>query len=214
MKFYELLENDEQTGQWRLGKVSDQKGKTLLLDSGSALRRKGALNAVIAKRGVAHDYCFTTYNVPVARAPLAAAIAVVAGSDLQRLPLTIAGHHGFEALNAVRVVPCLDEERSQIKPMTELELTEQRRLGLRDTFRLVGDFCIDGARVPEDAHFFRPKGLEGVLVVSESVKNAIVATDAFGPMFSFVGARTAPKTPPKVRKRVRTTARGLGSGGR
>ncbi len=211
MKFYELIEDDEQTGQWRLGKVSDQKGKTVLLDSGSALRRKGPLNAVIAEKGEAHDYSITTYNVPVARVPLAAAVAAVAGSDLQRLPLNIAGYHGFEALNALRVVPCLDEDRSQIKPMTELELTEQRRLGLRDTFRLVGDFCIDGARVPEDAHFFRPKGLEGVLVVSESVKNAIVATGAFGPMFSFVGERTAPKAATKVRKRVRTTARGLGS---
>jgi len=33
VKFYELIEDDEQTGQWRLGKVSDQNGKTVLLDS-------------------------------------------------------------------------------------------------------------------------------------------------------------------------------------
>jgi hypothetical protein len=206
VKFYELSEDGDLTGQWRLGKLSDETGKAVLLDGGRALRRKGALNAVIAEKGEPLDYCLTTYNIPVARAPLAAAVAAVAGSDLQRLPLAIAAHPGFEALNAVRVVSCLDEEKSQVEPMTERELAEQRRLGLRDTFRLLGDYCIHGASVPDDAHFFRPEGLEGVLIVSESVRDVIAATGAIGPRFTLVGQRASPKARPKVRSSRTTPA--------
>src|SRR5438128_781296 len=110
MKFFRLLDDVHVNGRWHLGNVFQPGGDSSLeLWNGVAMKLATPLKAEIDRVGKALDFCLTSFAVPVAKRKLGEAIDAIAGSDLQRFPLEIHGHQGFEVLNCVRVIKCLNE---------------------------------------------------------------------------------------------------------
>ena len=83
-----------------------------MLDCGRPLTGQKLTAKIVGYDSEPLDFCKAILSGTVVRTSLAEAIAVVAGSDVQRIPLTIEGHYGFEILNTLRIVDCIDEAQS------------------------------------------------------------------------------------------------------
>jgi hypothetical protein len=115
------------------------------------------------------DFTITAFGVPIVSSKVAAAIESQAGGDVQRVPAAIKGHFGFEALNVLRIVECIDESKSEFQKWTERD-NRPDRLG---HYRSVTKLRLDTTRISESDHIFRLAGWEVTLVVSEKLKQVI-----------------------------------------
>jgi hypothetical protein len=79
---------------------------------------------------------------------------------------------GFEVLNALRVVDCLDERRSEFMKSTD----KDQRGDLVGAYRTVTRLRVDPAMVPKDVHAFRIEGWRVALIVSEVVVLAMAGS--------------------------------------
>jgi hypothetical protein len=184
MKYFALIDDVHIPGRWHLGEVVER-GSNLPLEelwTGKSVREGLSAVVEITHRGTALDFCLTSFAVPVAKAKLAHAIALVADSDLQPLPVEVPGHRGFAVLNSVRLIQCLDEKRSEFMKWTE----KDHRADLAGQYRMVTKLKIDGRQVPADAHFFRIEGWPIALIISEQVKSAMETTGCLGAKFEDV----------------------------
>lgn len=150
-----------------------------LLDAGVPLGGAERLAATVSHAGRVLDFSLTSFNVPIATSRLANAIANVAGSDVQCLPVSVAGQAGMTVLNALRVVRCLDETRSEFMKWTK----EDHRADLAGQYRQVTKLVLAPGAVPSDAHFFRVEGWSVALLVSEAVKVAMERVGCVGAKF-------------------------------
>jgi hypothetical protein len=154
-------------------------GAEPILDAGRIVSESGPLKGTVSHPGRVLDFTLTSFNVPVVRGRVADAVRGVAGSDVQCLPVDIAGQPGMIALNALRVVRCLDETRSEFIKWTN----EDRRADLAGQYRQVTKLVLAHDAVPTDAHFFRVEGWLVALVVSEAVKEAMEGIGCLGAKF-------------------------------
>ncbi len=83
-------------------------------------------------------------------------------------------------LNAVRVIRCLDEKRSEFIKWTE----HDHRADLAGKYRQVTKLVLIPGAIPPDAHIFRVDGWEVALIVSEVVKVAMESVGCFGAKFT------------------------------
>jgi len=113
---------------------------------------------------------------------LAHVIEQIANGDIQRLPLDIPGHEGFEVLNSIRLIKCLDETRSEFTKWTD----KDHRADLAGQYRMVTKLKIDTSQLPPSCHFFRIEGWPIGLIVSEDVKAAMEHCDCLGAKFEDV----------------------------
>jgi hypothetical protein len=154
----------------------------LELWAGTRAPEGASVLAKVSHAGAALDFCLTSFAVPVARRQLGQAIAPIAGRDLQRLPIEISGCAGFEVLNSVRVIKCLDERLSKFTKWTE----KDHRADLAGQYRMVTRLKIDLRLLPTSAHFFRLEGWRIALIVSERVKSAMENAGCLGAKFEDV----------------------------
>lgn len=168
--------------RWHLGRVVSPDGAVPRL--AYATRYDGAtpLTTHVHHAGRQLQFCLSTFAVPVATAQIAAALADVVGQDLQRIPLSIDGEDGYEVLNALRSVPCLDERFCTTTKWT----AQDHRADLAGQYRQVIGLTIDPNVVPADAHFFRVEGWRVALVVSDVARAAMEAVGCSGAIFADV----------------------------
>ena len=113
---------------------------------------------------------------------LAATISDLSKADVQRLPVQIPNFDGYEVLNILRVVDCVDERRSEYIKWTEGD----HRADLAGEFRSVSRLFVDPVRIDRGAHIFRlARWLIGV-VVSEPLMEAMKTVGCSGAVFSEV----------------------------
>lgn len=86
MRFFKLSDDVTVPGRWNLDEVCSPNGDEPPLADGLHYPN-GGLVAVVAQKGMALDFCITSFGVPIARSRTAEAIAAVAGRDIQRLPV-------------------------------------------------------------------------------------------------------------------------------
>jgi hypothetical protein len=188
MKYYKLFDEMTDSDRWHLGEVTLPDGEEPPLLDGIRLERMGELVVPVTDAGRPLDFCLTSFAVPVASRAVAEAVSAVAGNDVQCLPVEIPGHPGMYVLNALRVLPCLDERRSEFIKWT----TKDHRADLAGQYRQVTRLVLDPAAIPPDAHFFRVDGWEVVLIVSADVKRAMEHAGCAGAEFTEVTPRNTP----------------------
>jgi hypothetical protein len=182
MQYFELVDDVHVPSRWHLGEIMLTDGAQPDLTGGVTISLSAELFVEVTHRGQPLDFCLTSFAVPVARGALAAAIASIAGSDIQRIRLHVEGYSGFEVLNAVRVVQCLDENKSAFVKWT----ARDHRLDLIGQYQDVMKLCLNPTFIPDDAHFFRVQGWPIGLIVSERVKVAMENIGCLGAKFQQV----------------------------
>lgn len=178
VRYFKLSDDVNIPNRWHLGTIETPGGHEPLLADGvrcDSVRLQGK----ISHQGRALDYCITSFGVPVARSSLAGAIEAIANRDIQRLPLNIPGHSGFEVVNAVRTMKCLDEVRSESTKWT----AHDHRSDLVGQYRMVTNLKVVADALPGDAHVFRLDAWLVALIVSERVKESMEAAGCFGARF-------------------------------
>jgi hypothetical protein len=178
VRFFELEDDVHVAGRWHLGQVLGAGGEEPRLRAGIAYVG-GELSGWIDKPGGELDFQLTSFAVPVLRTRLAAKVECIAGQDIQRIPLALRGHDGFEVMNALRTVACLDEERAEFTKWTEMD----RRPDKAGHYRMVTRLRIDVGQVPREVDIFRVEGWLVALIVSERLKAAMEAVGSRGARF-------------------------------
>lgn len=180
--YFELHDDLAVSGRWHLGEIVSPNGSEPALRSGVPVAVDAPLSVAVTHDGVALDFSLTSFAVPIATTALADAICAVAGPDVQRLPVRVAGGHAMEVLNATRVLRCLDETRSTFTKWTD----HDHRADLAGQYRQVTTLVVDAEQIPPDAHFFRVSGWPIALVVSLRVKAAMETAGCLGARFTSV----------------------------
>jgi len=95
------------------------------------------------------------------------------------IPVEAAGQTGFAVLNCIRLLGCIDEERSEfIKWMPA-----DHRADLAGQYRSVTRLVLNGHKIPPHAHLFRLEGWQVALMASEQLKHAMIQQGCFGAKF-------------------------------
>jgi hypothetical protein len=179
MQYFHLRDDVAIHGRWHLSDVLLPDGSEPPLDSGTTIHDRAPLTAIVSHPGRVLEFTLTSFNVPVVTPGLARAVADVAGPDVECLPLRVADQSGLMVLNALRVLRCLDEGRSEFIKWTKLD----HRADLAGQYRQVTRLALARDAIPADAHFFRIEGWLVALVVSERVKKAMERVGCFGAQF-------------------------------
>jgi len=183
IKYFRLLDDVHVPGRWHLGELFDQSNTVPLNLKIGERWPEGVLPQVeITHSGVVLDFFLTSFAWPIANTKLAEAIAHFAGKDLQRVPVAIPGYQGFEILNSVRIIKCLDEQHSEFMKWTK----EDHRADLAGQYRMVTRLKIEAVKLPADAQFFRIEGWRIALIVSEQIKDTMEAHGCKGATFQDV----------------------------
>jgi len=182
VRYFELFDDIEVPGRWHLGEVTSSGIARTDLLRGVPIDVADALTTSITHPGRPLEFCLTSFGIPVASEQLADAITSVAAADVQRLPLRISGCNGYEVLNAMRSVACLDESQSDFMKW----VPGDHRADLIGQYRMVIKLVIDPMLVPEDAHTFRVTGWPVALLVSEVVKRVMEERGCLGGKFILV----------------------------
>lgn len=179
MKYFELTDDVTVPKRWHLGEVTLADGTEPNLLDGISFGDGGMLAVPVDRPGRVLEFSLTSLGVPIATSRLAKAVSTVAGSDLESLPVNVAGQSGMMVLNAVRVLKCLDEERSEFMKWTK----QDHRADLAGHFRQVTKLILAPDSVPAEAHLFRIEGWLVALIVSEAVKEAMEHVGCLGARF-------------------------------
>lgn len=181
-KFYHLRDDILVPGRWHLGEVVDSEGSEPLLDSCLPFAGDKALSLGVTHSGVALDFSLTSFGVPIAKDRLANVIQAKAGSDVQCISVLIKDKPEFSVVNVLRLVPCLDEERSQFIKWKH----HDHRADLVGQHRQVTKLHVNSQMIPRNAHCFRIEGWLSGLIVSEAIKVAMEKDGCFGAVFEGV----------------------------
>lgn len=179
MRYFELTDDVHVPNRWHLGEVSSKDGNKPRLRVGMPFPG-GGLHTEAFRPGDALPFSLSSFAVPIVGVSLSEAIVRVADGDVQRLPVEIYGSPGFEVLNVLRVVRCLDERRSEFVKWT----AQDHRADLAGQYRMVTRLRLDPGAIPADAHAFRVEGWLIALIVSERVKDAMEAVGCLGARFA------------------------------
>jgi hypothetical protein len=106
-------------------------------------------------------------------------MVAVAGSSLQCIPAIIPGGADMVVVNALNVIRCLDENRSEFVKWTLAD----HRADLAGHYRQISTLVLNEAEIPVATHVFRIHGSLVELVVSERVKVAMEAVGCLGARF-------------------------------
>lgn len=179
MRYFRLTDDLSIPGRWHLGEVTYADGSEPMLREGLRLEYSAPLEVELQEPGRILDFSLTSFAVPVARTALANAIAGLAGADVQCIPLHIVGAPGMLALNALRLIRCVDESRSKFVKWTAAD----HRSDLAGQYRSISRLVLDAQRVPRDAHLFRITDDYVTLVGSEELKNVMESVGCVGARF-------------------------------
>ena len=181
-KFFRLVDDLHIAKRWHLGEVFESGATSIELWNGTVIRGGKPLIVRIDRSGSPLEFCLTSFAAPIAETALGAAIAPIAGADLQRLPVVIDGNKNYEALNSVRVIECLDEAESDFTKWTQ----NDHRPELAGQYRMVTELKVESRRVPPDGQYFRVEGWRIALIVSQAIRSAMEEVGCRGALFQDV----------------------------
>jgi hypothetical protein len=122
MRYYAIWEDGRIRSRWHLDDVTSARleGEEVayLLTSGRRFTEP-TVDVELQYPAPPMDFTITAFAVPIVSSKVAAAIESHARGDVQRVPAAIKGHFGFEALNVLRLVDCIDESKSEFQKWTE-----------------------------------------------------------------------------------------------
>lgn len=179
MKYYQLRDDVTIRGRWHLSDVLLPSGAEPLLDMGIPLDNFEPLKGTISHSGLPLEFTLTSFNVPVTNMSLARAVSHIANADVQCLPIEVGNQNKYNVLNAIRVVPCIDETRSEFIKWTG----NDHRADLAGQYRQVTKLVVSSVSIPKDANFFRIKDWLVALIISEPVKEVMESVGCFGAKF-------------------------------
>lgn len=170
-RYYRLYHELEIPGKWYLGDIVTPERKEILpvtFTQGLPIAPMPELVIVPNVIGKPVDFTFQTFQVPVVSVVLAQVVEDHAPSALQRIPVTIAPDQtGFEILNVIRTLDCLDYENSSIEKFDELDPLEQQ-----GKIKIVSDLHIV-RECAEGNHLFRLGEWKQPIIISETLKLAL-----------------------------------------
>src|SRR5688500_6251781 len=113
--FYDLTDDMRIEGRWLLGCVSDERDQEIdpwSFLGGRIFKQTGLLRVPVAVPGRALDYSHDITAVPIVHARMVELFERLGVRDVQFLPVQVAAHPGpWFVLNALRIIPCIDEAR-------------------------------------------------------------------------------------------------------
>jgi hypothetical protein len=179
IRYFKLQDDLTIPHRWHLGWASLADDSEPRLRVGLRFDSSEVPKIPVNHAGRALDFSLTSFGVPVATKALSDVVRVAAGSDVQCVPVEIAGQVCMVVLNSVRVVRCLDEKASEFIKWAK----QDHRADLAGQYRQITRLVLDTAMIPADARFFRMEGWPVQLVVSADVKEAMEAVGCFGAKF-------------------------------
>jgi len=170
-RLYRLWFDSRDRTQWFLGDPHDPAGRMVNPDSftgGERVEVPDGLVVPVDNPGRPLDFSFGSLTMPVVTEPVGALLERIAPDDVQRIPVHVQGRtEPYEILNVVRIVDCIDRERTNGKLWTA-EHGEPEEIG---GYGMVFELRLDPNRIG-DAQIFRPAGWIVVVAVTEEVKLA------------------------------------------
>lgn len=178
-QYFRLVDDIMVPKRWHLGVLALADGTEPRLRAGIRYELTETPSIPVTHEGRVLEFTLTSFAVPIVTPKLARVIAATSGADVQCLPVDIVGHPGMMALNAVRVIRCLDETRSEFIKWTK----QDHRADLAGQYRQIMRLVLDRATIPPDVNVFRIWGSLIELVVSDTVKEAMERVGCFGAKF-------------------------------
>lgn len=179
IRYFQLRDDLTIRGRWHLSDVRLPAGTEPPLDTCKPIIDPEPLVGTVSHMGRVLEFTITSFNVPIATSGLAYAVSSVARSDVQCLPIHVADQPGLFALNALRTIRCVNEERSEFIKWTK----QDHRADLAGQYRQVTNLVLTAGAIPADAHFFRIEGWRVALIVSEATKEAMQRVGCLGAEF-------------------------------
>ena len=182
-KYFRLSDDIHLADRWELDAVEDAHSE---FDSSAFTQgkpsRSGVLIEMFAERGMPLDFTLGAVNVPVVSERLKNTIAAIVCDDVEWVPVAVNGvEERYFILNAIQVVDCLDEQHSRFTKWSESD-GRPDKVG---HYRMVPQLVLLADRLV-GAHVVRVSKWLVPLVVSQRVKDAIVAESLRGAVFEQV----------------------------
>jgi hypothetical protein len=150
-RYFRLLDDLMIPKRWHLGAAALADGTEPRLRVGIRFDSSEIPTIPITHTGRALDFTLTSFAVPVVNRRLADAVSALAGADVQVIPVRITGQTEMFILNALRVLRCVDEGRSEFVKWTK----QDHRADLAGQYRQITKLVLDSSTIPRDAHVFR-----------------------------------------------------------
>ena len=178
MRYFEL--EDDMTGipRWHLDRVVSTDGSIPSLRAGVKCDLTD-LQVAVHHAGPSLQFTMTTFGVPIAVLPLSIAFTSLAQNDVQILPCAVSGDCGYAAINVLRILPCIDDALTVGIKWT----ADDHRSDLAGQYRRIDKLMVDPSKIPEDAQVFRMKDYQRIIIVSETMKQAMEAAGCHGAVF-------------------------------
>jgi hypothetical protein len=178
-RYFRLIDDIGIPKRWHLGAATLADGTEPRLRAGIRFEFPETPSVAVTHEGCALDFTLTSFAVPLVNRRLTEALIAVAGADVQSVPVSVVGHDRLTVLNALRILRCLDEDRSEFLKWTK----QDHRADLAGQYRQITKLVLDDGVIPHDVHLFRIEGSLVELVASEAVKDAMEQTGCLGAKF-------------------------------
>ena len=182
IRFFQLV-HDPVEDCWFLGALSDRTGRAVPAShftSGHELPELGPLRLSVQRLGRARDLSYAAFDLPVARRSVAEELVGLAGEDIQRIPVQVAGcADDFDILNVTARAAVLDDT-----------LTVGGRQAEGGGWLYIVTPAIDDTQA--NGHtVFRLAEFQPIIVVTEALKRAVEQRGWSGFAFRELPTRSA-----------------------
>ncbi|MCP3142615.1 hypothetical protein [Pyxidicoccus xibeiensis] len=186
-RYFELSADMSLPGRWSLGIPTDPRGREVadpwIFKKGQLIPNPGRLRIPIDVPGKAFDFTLAGLSTPVVHIRVASLLTEIAASDVQILPVDIAGQPDqFCILVAAKLIRCINDAACKEVELWRPEDGRPEKVG---QYRDVYGMRIDSAKVGA-AKVFRPWGWAIALIVSEEIKSALERIGTTGMSFTEV----------------------------
>jgi hypothetical protein len=181
-RFFDLWDDPDVVGRWHLDSPRQNADwvDPRQFCKGMPYTVTSSLRIQLRRIGVPMDYTMADYGMPVVSRRAATVLREVASDDLQLIPVEVEGQlDPYFIANAVKLADCVDEQRSTDVQKWQPEDGRPDRVG---SYRSILQLIVDPTRIGP-LRFFRIKGWEAALIVSEEVKRAMEDAKLLGPRF-------------------------------
>lgn len=179
-EYYWLYHDPEITERWFLGTIKNLNAEKVLPITFTQGLPIDATQKFIVDRfmpGKPLDFTFQTHQVPIVRLAVADIMEKLEHDAVQRLPVTITPDlEGFEILNIIRAIDCLDIEKSQFERFGDLHPEKQGQISVISKLRILSEL-VNGH------HIFRLGEWKLAIIVSETLKSALEQEGFTGMIF-------------------------------
>lgn len=183
-RYYQLRDDMSAPGRWHLGSPVDGQGKEAdvwQFSKGKRIPEQGRLRFQIEVAGHPLDFSLDTLATPIVH-PRVVKLFETWGlqDEVQFVPIDVEGQQEpWFVLNALRIIPCVDEARSDEVQRWTPEDGRPDKVG---QYRSVIGLSVDPTQVGE-ARIFRPWGWTVALIVSDDLKQAMETEGLTGMKF-------------------------------